>query len=453
MTTAIEPFSRRLGAFSIETRRHEADVEDWKLLRDYFVDWLGVTLVGSKAPASVKLRSALAKTEGACTIIGTTRKLSEQDAALLNGTGGHALDFDDSEFIGETHPSVVTFPAIFAIGEQLDITLADALQAAAVGFRILRPVGRALNPQHYGRGWHGTGTVGGYAAAAAVAALLNLDEDATTTAIALAASMMSGIQASFGTMAKPLNAGRASAAGLLAARLAQAGFTGPEHVFEARGGVLALFGGHDLSGDAVAKELADPAAPVSWLRLKQFPTCHCTHAAMRAAMELRQMAEGRPIRAVDVEVSDYALPMTSFRQPASEEEAKFSQSFAVATVLAKGAARREDFRGTSLVDEDVRRIEDLVSCRVALDLSEMEARVAVTLSDGSRLIAGDVITRNDDAATHDFVDRKFADNLASWSASIDPRALLATIDAQQSPRLRSLSSELRSFAPSTWDAA
>src|SRR5688572_7219025 len=143
---------------------------------------------------------------GPALLWGTERRASALDAALINGTAGHALDYDDVNNSIGGHPSVPLLPAIVALGEMLGASGKDLLLAYVTGFEAQARIGAAVNVYHYRKGWHPTATLGVFGAAAASARLLNLDVPQTATALAIAASLSSGIKANFGTMTKPLHA-------------------------------------------------------------------------------------------------------------------------------------------------------------------------------------------------------------------------------------------------------
>jgi hypothetical protein len=158
-------------------------------------------------------------------VIGTGAALAAPWAALVNGTAAHALDFDDNFDPAKAHATAVLAPAILALGEQEGASGADCLDAYIAGLQILGRTGQGVNPAHRNRGWHATATVGAIGAAAACARLLRLDDERAAAALSVATSMAAGFMSQFGTMTKPLHAGLAAKAGVLAASLARTGLT------------------------------------------------------------------------------------------------------------------------------------------------------------------------------------------------------------------------------------
>src|ERR1700730_16875592 len=195
--------------------------------RTAIVDTIGCALSGIPEPcAQILLETpGVADAAGPALVFGTSHRTSALDATLINGTASHALDYDDvSGVMGGHHSAPVTAP-IFALGEQLKVSGRQALAAYVIGVETEVRLSRAVNFHHYEKGWHPTATLGTFGAAAASAHLLGLDPRQTAIALALAASLASGIKATSGTMTKPLHVGHAARNGLMAALLAADGFT------------------------------------------------------------------------------------------------------------------------------------------------------------------------------------------------------------------------------------
>jgi len=184
------------------------------------LDTIGVTVAGSLEPAARILGRVIAPAGGASLVFGTAERTSALDAALINGTAAHALDFDDCNNTLGGHPSAPILPALFALGEVLDCTGKEFIAAYVAGFETETRIARGVHFHHYEKGWHPTATLGVFGAAAASCHLLGLDRAKTAQALAIAASLASGIKANFGTMTKPLHVGHTARSGLFAAMLA-----------------------------------------------------------------------------------------------------------------------------------------------------------------------------------------------------------------------------------------
>lgn len=298
--------------------------------RHCLLDWLGCALAGSRESLAALVCDQLA-TSGRATLVGTDRTADPRDAALGNGVAGHALDFDDTHTLLSGHPTVPVLPAALAVAEDLDRSGERLLTALVVGVEVECRIGALLAPGHYRAGWHATGTIGTFGAAAAVAHLLGLDAERTTHALALAGTQAAGLKASFGTMAKPLHAGKAAADGLLAARLAARGFTGNPAVLEAPQG-LAAAAGADAPDRSRLERLTDRWTIRDTL-FKYHAACYLTHASINAALVLADKVSTGDIEAVEVHVAADSLPVCNIAEPATGLEGKFSLRATTAMAL------------------------------------------------------------------------------------------------------------------------
>src|SRR5262249_45966409 len=152
-------------------------------------------------------------------------------------------DFDDTHTAMNGHPSAPVLPALLALAETGTASGERLLPALVAGVELECRLATALGPRHYAVGFHSTGPLGAFGAAAACAHLLDLDEEQWTHALGLAGTQAAGLKSGFGTMAKPLHAGRAASTGLLAALLACGGFTANPTVIEAPQGFAATHAG------------------------------------------------------------------------------------------------------------------------------------------------------------------------------------------------------------------
>ena len=211
--------TKRLSEYIVNLKFSDLPRDVVKGAKLCFLDWLGVTLSGSKEPLT-HILSAVAEEQGGkpqATLIGRKKKVSLLQAALINGGASHALDFDDVHLGMMGHPSAPVFPAILALGEWKKITGEQFISAFIAGFEAECRVSSIVYPEHYLCGWHATGTLGHFGAAAACANLLGLSPSQTVYALGIAGTQSSGIKQVFGTMCKPFHAGKAAMNGLLAA--------------------------------------------------------------------------------------------------------------------------------------------------------------------------------------------------------------------------------------------
>ncbi|MBM3342775.1 MAG: MmgE/PrpD family protein [Betaproteobacteria bacterium] len=326
------------------------------------IDTLACALAGANE-AGPRIAQKVARVYGAggtVSLWGTDRRASALDAALINGTAGHALDYDDVNNTIGGHPSVPLLPAIIALGEMTGASGRDVLLAYVTGFEAQAAIGKAVNVYHYRKGWHPTATLGVFGAAAACARLLNLDVARTATALAIAASLSSGIKANFGTMVKPLHAGHCSRNGLYAALMAKESFTAADDALEHHQGFFEMFNG---AGNYDAqKALTTWANPLDLLNpgigLKQYPCCASTHSAIDAALILRERHQLTPERIAKIETVTHApaLAHTNRPDPKTALDAKFSVQYCVARALMHGAVTFDHFEDDALIEPRLRAL-------------------------------------------------------------------------------------------------
>ncbi len=358
------------------------------------LDTVGVTLAGASEPcARIAARVAGAGT-GPALVFGTRAGAAPADAALINGTAAHALDFDDCSNTLGGHPSAPMLPALFALAEGRAVSGADFIAAYVAGFETETRIARAVNFHHYEKGWHPTATLGTFGAAAACARLLRLSPEQTATALAIAASFASGIKANFGTMTKPLHVGHCARNGLTAALLAAEGFTANRAAFEHPQGFFLVFNGAGTFDPAAV--LRDWAAPLDivhpGIAIKQYPCCGSTHPAIDALLALRA-AHG--LTAAEVEhVTSWTHPRrlahTNRPDPASALDAKFSVQYCLARALAEGRVVLSHFMGDAYADPAIRalmrRIEAAPHPAMTMeDTAHFGAEIRVLTKDGRQL--------------------------------------------------------------------
>ena len=364
MTIAIE-LGRRITAMRYENLPAEA--LHWAKVS--LIDTMACALAGAheecaRVTAQVLTSHAAA---GPSLVWGTRQRVGPLDAAAINGTAGHALDYDDCNNTLAGHPSVPILPAVIALGETVGCSGKDVLLAFVTGFETQARIASSVHMHHYLKGWHPTATLGIFGAAAACARLLALDAQQTATALAIAVSLASGVKANFGTMTKPLHAGHCSRNGLYAALLAREGLTANPEAFEHKQGFFEVFNGtgHYDPGK-VLERWADPLdilAPGAGL--KQYPCCASTHSAIDAAVLLRQQHRLTPERIAKIESVTHgsALAHTNRPDPRTALDAKFSVQYCVARALMHGNVTFEHFDGAAFLDPEVRKLLSRVEVR------------------------------------------------------------------------------------------
>lgn len=331
------------------------------LARQCTLDWLAVTLAGSREPVARLLRDEVLDQGGKphTTLIGTGDRVTAAQAALVNGTAGHALDYDDvlSTFLG--HPSAPVLPAVLALAERGELPGRAVVAAFVAGFEAESLFGRTIVPGHYERGWHSTATLGTFGAAAACAHLLGLDEGQWRHALGLAATQAAGLKASFGTMGKPFHAGKAAQNGLMAATLACRGMTSAPDAFEAHLGFAHATSPH-LDGsqlDAVAPEDFD----IRQVLFKHHAACYLVHSTVEGVLALRRDGlAADDIEALTVRATPMHLDTCGIAEPATPLEAKFSLRYAAAVALVTGSAAESAFDERVVRDPAVQAVLERV---------------------------------------------------------------------------------------------
>lgn len=411
-------------------------------------DTVGVTLAGA-AEECVRILSAVTGPQpGGCTLIGQASAARLDDAVLVNGTAAHALDYDDMAAAMAGHPSVPVVPVVFALGEMVQIDGALALEAYLVGFEAECRLGRVVHPHHYERGWHPTATLGVFGAAAAAARILRLSPEQVATALCIAASMASGVKSNFGSMVKPFHVGHSARNGLLAAQLAQRGFTAGALALEAPQGFFAAFDG--LAHVDLARLIPEAGTPLEIeepaVGLKQFPCCGSTHASVTAALRLRagQFLRVEDIESVSIQAHRRRLPHTNKPSPRTDLESKFSIQYAVARTLLSGPPGLLHFTPEAVQEPAIQRLLGLTRV-AAFEVDdpdgEMRARIEVRTRSGQRFVEeADVLGRGSgNAMSQDELWTKFSDcSERVLSAGRSRQAFDALMHLGQLPRLRDL---------------
>jgi 2-methylcitrate dehydratase PrpD len=325
---------------------------------------------GAEADSTPSVRRALSALglagQGPATVLGDARGYAPPVAALLNGTFGHSLDFDDTHADSSLHPSAPVVPAAFAAGEMVGATGAQVLAAIIAGYEVCCRLGLALDPtRHYARGFHPTATAGVFGAAAAAGKLLGLDTERIAAAFGVAGSQAAGSLQFLvnGAWNKRYQVGAAAMNGVIAAALAQQGFKGSSEPIEGKHGLL-----HGYTDDAdQSKAVADLGTVYETMRvgLKPFPSCRYTHAALHGLLALRREMQ---LTVDDIEsvtiglhrngITLTAEPLVAKRRPANVVDGQFSMPFTAAVALARGAFGWDDY--ADLTDPALTAVADRI---------------------------------------------------------------------------------------------
>lgn len=352
------------------------------------LDFIGVTVAGMNEPLAKILRDDAAEQGGhaQATIIGTSEKVSVQQAALINGSAGHAHDYDDVQMAMSGHPTVPVAPVVLALAEHRGYSGADVIKAFATGVDAECIVSRFAGASHYQQGWHSTGTVGSFGATAAAAVLHGLNESQTAQALGIAGTQAAGLKAQFGTMCKPLHAGHAAATGAQAASLAARGFSSRDNILETPQGFV------DTQSSTADPERFDRAmaapAYAQDICFKYHAACYLTHSAIEATSRLcaSNAFDPHQISAVTVTVDDGHFKVCNIAEPTTGLEAKFSLRFTVAMTLAGIDTSSIDIFTDELTqDAQLVRFRDLVTVQ-AHEQPNADTVVRIDTRDGQSFI-------------------------------------------------------------------
>jgi 2-methylcitrate dehydratase PrpD len=468
--TIIEGIAERIAAITYNDLPDEA--VDWAKMA--ILDTVGVTLAGAGEPCAQIVERVLAAStgNGECLIFGSDHRAAPLDAALINGTAAHALDFDDVSNSLGGHPSAPILPALFALGETLGcpqhpIDGRAFIAAYVAGFETETRIARGVHFHHYEKGWHPTATLGVFGATAACCHLMGLDRARTAQALAIAASLASGIKANFGTMTKPLHVGHTARGGLFAAQLAREGFTANPEALEHKQGFLMVFNGAgNFDAAAILKDWGRPYDIVRpGLAVKQHPCCGSTHPAIDAMLLLRaensighDIVPEKVVR-IDSWTHPRRLAHTDRPDPQSGLDAKFSVQYCLARALLGGRIVLEDFEGEAFRDDAARALMRRIHAapHPEMDSASSEhlgAEVRITFDDG-RTIArrvGSALGRGpDDPLPPQALTGKFA-NCAARALPPTQVARLQQIllELDQASSLRSVVAAIAKQNPSSF---
>jgi 2-methylcitrate dehydratase PrpD len=379
--------TRELAQFVVETRPDDIPADILHQAKRDAINVIGVAVYSAKDPSLPHLLD-LFDAEGSnprASVWATGVRTSLQNAALANGYLAHLEDYDDTHFPTVLHPSAPTVPAAYAIGELRRASGREVLTAISLGIEVSCRLAMAVHPWHYDAGWHITGTIGTFGGIAAAARAMGLSVDQTVAAFGIAGTQAAGVREVFGSMTKPMHAGRAAQAGVGAALLAKQGFTSTDTILEGRRGYVAVASaGSDLAratdGLGSRWELVNNG-------LKPYACGVVSHASIDAAVALRDggKLDIASIRAIDVEVHPLVRELMFRPDPRAGLEGKFSCQHAIAAGLIDGAAHPAQFSDEKVRDPRFVALRAKVNFIDTPSFEEEEARMRITLADGSVL--------------------------------------------------------------------
>lgn len=405
------------------------DARDWPApvldgARLAFLDTVGCMLAGSSSGPALHAASvaALMSPGTIASPVEGGAPVSPTGYAFVAGTAAHALDYDDVFEPALSHPSAVLVPAILAASTIAPVTGQDLLDAYIIGIDAQAFIAEAVNYAHYESGWHSTSTIGAPSAAAGVARLLRLDAPGVVASVSLAISMAAGSKRQFGTDAKPLHAGMAAQAGVVAAFLGKSGASASSAMLDGKWSFRELYSGTDGPGfDGLLEDGADCALSRHGIWAKPYPCCASTHRPIDALLALLedQQFTANEVHEIHARVSPVAAANLMYETPVTPAQARFSMNHCLAAALAHGKVAPASFTPAMVASTEIERLrhrvrmtaEPAFSVRAGPDGRAERAEVIVTLNDGSThaLTVGDPLGHPRNPMAASAYRRKFLD--------------------------------------------
>jgi 2-methylcitrate dehydratase PrpD len=328
-------------------------------------DTIAVILAGTKGDVAEPLRCYVEPSigKGDASIFAWNLNVPGEIAAFVNGTLGHALDFDDVVSLIPAHPSAVVVAAILAAKPGTNLTGSELLESYIVGVEVAAKIGKGIGLGHYNQGFHATGTIAIFGAIAAVAKLLQLDEMRTRYALGIGVSMAAGLQVNFGTMTKPAHTGWAAKNAVVAVELACCGWTSSESALDGKEGFFTVYGTEKSSTDSIVEWLGNPYLfEDPGVALKQYPCCYAVH---RAVDGVRSMLKG-PVKIEEIVTIRCSVPPTGLRpllykRPKTGLEGKFSMEYALAATALDGTLNLDSFEDDQVLRPEIGQLYDRIS--------------------------------------------------------------------------------------------
>ena len=355
----LRGLSRKLAAFTVSFRLESAPAEVLENAKMAIFDCLGVAvLAATEEIGQILLRFARQNpSPGPCTVWGSGISASAREAAFLNGTLAHGLDYDD-----RNHASTYTLASSLAAAESLNASGAKTLEAFIAGREARMCLDQIFSRRSEGlgpgaRGWHSNGILGPIAAACAASKIFALDEDQTLAAIGLAAGSCGALTRDGGTMAKPFRCGHAAATGLTCALLTKEGFTSDETPLEGPYGLLSALGPIEPAlVESLGRDLGrEFNLASSGIRIKPFASCTATHSGVEAMLRLVQKRSIAPSEVDFIECDFRPYPLVRI-SPKRAFEGRFGMPFCLAVALILGRLNPEDFSEERLQDPRVKSL-------------------------------------------------------------------------------------------------
>lgn len=387
--TLTEELVGHIGEFEFD----DIGEEGLAMARHVFVDGVAVMLAGATEPLGLgRIIHAFARENAGvadASVIAGGFKTSMTEAAFVNGTLAHALDFDNCWY-PLNHPTSPTLPVILALAEHRGFGGREAVTALAVAFEVQARLRSASTGLLTGRGFHKPGTTGLMGAVAAAVKLLDLDEERALMAFGIAGSRLGSLSLNTGTMTKATHSGNAARQGLEAALLAERGWTGARDVFGPEGYFDTLLG-PDQEPRLLVEGFADPLWMVTpGVGFKKYPSNFFTQRPIDAALAIRAR---HPLSLDDIAEVTIRFPDLHYVDrpaPSSGLDGKFSLQYTTAVALLDGAVTIESFTDTRRFAEDVEGLLPKMAIEfdstISREFLDLHTEVSVRMADGTEIV-------------------------------------------------------------------
>ena len=405
MTKSDTNITDEVVAFVAAAKFSDFPAEAIRIGKRCVLDGLGLMLAGSAQDCTRIVREFSLNSgqgSGATAFGKDSVKLSAALAALVNGTAGHAMDWDDTQLSTTpdrtfgllTHPTIPPLAASLAVAEMSGgVSGRDFLTAFVTGFEVECKIAESIRPEHYEKGFHSSGTVGTFGAAVAAAKLIGLDRKQLRNLLGMTASMASGIRVNFGTMTKPLHVGRAAQNGVSAALLAQGGFEADPDGLDGPWGFFQVFG-RGVDAERIVDKLGNPYSIVDpGVSVKPYPCGSLTHPSIDAMRAIVMENDLKPddIQEVVLYAGNNILNPIRYITAENELQAKFCMPFLLAAILISRKAGVQEFTPAFVHSQDVRTLMQRIRTEFdpaieAKGYDKMRSRVEVTLKNGKKIV-------------------------------------------------------------------
>ena len=459
--TPTNGIANQLAKFAANLNYEDIPADVRERAKHLVLDSVGIAHASSTYHfASVAMAAAQALSEsGDNPVIGSSKKLSLRDAALVNGILCHGLDFDDTHSAGVIHTTTSTFPCALATANHVNASGKDMLIAYIVGVEAAARLGMVVKGGFHQIGFHPTGVVGAFGCSLVAGRLLGLDEEQLTMAQGIALSMAAGSLEFLedGAWTKRMHPGWAAVSGITAVFLAREGYVGASRPYEGRFGLYNTYLSHPEYNAASDLSLATSGLGDTWeidnVAIKPFPACHFTHGCIDAALGL---VRDNQIKADDIKrvralvpqqvVKTVCEPVANKRRPQNEYDAEFSIPFLVSAAITKGQFTLAELSDDSLQDPEILSLADRVDYEIDNEAKfpkYYSGEVVVEMNDGSELRQREAVNRgnSDRPISNDEIIQKFVGNIKIANGETD-RVRNAILNMDQANSARDVAGQI-----------